>query len=164
MKFEELREVLIKYLFVSDKINNSILDIGCGRGYGSYCISPFHLEVLGIDPIVENIRWAKEHLKNENLSFSCLNYNEVHKLDVFDAVILLDTDKKFSDNCIFFKYLYYLLDKCVRYGGKLIFDYSNLNEQEVKNKFMTQMPQNFPEHNIMIVNKDFSNKLRGIRL
>ena len=164
MKFEEVREVLIKYLFISDKIQNSILDVGCGRGYGSYCLAPFHIEVVGVDPVIENIRWAKDHLRNENLSFSQMNYNEIHKLDIFDAVILLDTGKKFFEKDLYYKYLYYLFDKCVRFGGKLVFDYSSENEQEVKNKFMTQMPQQFPEHNIMVLNKDFNNKLRGIRL
>jgi len=164
MQFKELRDVLNKYLFVSDKMVNSVLDVGCGRGYGSFIISPFHIEILGIDPKQENIWWAEKHLRNENLHFEQKDYFQAHTFGRFDGVLFLDSIKKFAEPAVYFKYLFYLYDNCVNFGGKLIFDYPEYLEDTCKQKFLTQQPTYYPEHNLISITKDFNNRLKNIRL
>jgi len=164
MNLEELSNVLAKYLFVSSKIGATVCDIGCGKGWGSYILAPLHLEVLGIDPIQENVRWAKERLKNENLSFSQCDYWKVHTFGKFDAVVLFDTKKKELDDDSLSKYLVYLFNKILENNGKLLFDYSEKNEEKLRSLFLAQRLVIYEEQKIMEVTFDFYNRLKGIYL
>lgn len=164
MDLKELSSVLSKYLFITNKLGSTVCDIGCGKGVGAYLLAPFHVEVLGLDPIQENIWWAKNRLKNENLSYSQCDYWKVHMFGKFDAVILFDTGKKELDDETLSNYLIYLFNKTLEKGGKLLFDYNESNEAKLKNLFLAQTPVIYKEQRVIEVTFDFYNRLKNIHL
>lgn len=162
----EVRKSLEKYLFCGELLKNanSILDVFCGRGLGSFILSPYFEEVVGVDTGQDNINWAKEHLKNEDLIFSCYQPNEISKLGVFESAILLDSDKKFNDVKTYINCLTYVFDKNLINGGKLLFDYNQDNRETLRKTFITNYLDEYSEYDLMVVTKDFNNRLKGIRI
>lgn len=78
------------YKFAKDFIyGKTVLDIGCGEGYGSYYLAGFAKEVLGIDYDQAIIDYAKDKYQRNNLIFSTMdvkNLKSLHnKLDVICA-------------------------------------------------------------------------------
>ncbi len=70
--------------FASQK---SILDIGCGEGYGSNLLAHSAKEVLGIDYDPEVIDYARNKYLKENLNFSCLDVENLGSLtQKFDLI------------------------------------------------------------------------------
>lgn len=71
-----------------------LLDIGCGGGLLSECLSRLGANVVGLDANENNIWFAKDHLKNSDLNGK-LDY--VHSdLDAFTNNILSKSDSKNS--------------------------------------------------------------------
>jgi 2-polyprenyl-3-methyl-5-hydroxy-6-metoxy-1,4-benzoquinol methylase len=50
----------------------SVLDLGCGTGYGSWYFASQKHKTLGFDPDKKSIDWAKSHFKHENLTFTTI--------------------------------------------------------------------------------------------
>ena len=64
------------YKYVSDKFGDkekTILDYGCGSGYGTFLMSKHFSEVSGIDVSDETIAYCKANFKGNNINFSVLN-------------------------------------------------------------------------------------------
>lgn len=69
-----------------------VLDVACGEGYGSFCLSDQARSVVGIDISQESVRHARAHYAKPNLGFcaghaAALAFAE----DSFDAVISFET-------------------------------------------------------------------------
>ena len=86
------REHLTRYLFAKElsMSNKSVLDVGCGTGYGTYemASSIYNIKVMGIDISDEAINYAKEHYRHKNLDFlkmDCTNLN--FEQGTFDMVV-----------------------------------------------------------------------------
>lgn len=61
--------------------NKLVLDTGCGTGYGSPLISGGAKQVIGIDISDESIVYAREHFKNNNLTFLCMDTVNLQHFD-----------------------------------------------------------------------------------
>ena len=64
--------------FVKDK---SVLDIGCGEGYGSDYLATYAENVQGIDYNNEIINYAKDKYHKDNLKFIVLDINNLNTLN-----------------------------------------------------------------------------------
>jgi SAM-dependent methyltransferase len=64
-------EHITRYLFASSLVENkTVLDAGCGCGYGSYHLARAGAaSVLGIDVSEEAIEYSKEHYRHDGLSY-----------------------------------------------------------------------------------------------
>jgi len=71
--------------------NKSVLDLGCGSGYGSYYLSHFADSVVGIDRSTEVIEWANHHFKRPNLKFGVGDALEMpFSHGSFDVVVCIE--------------------------------------------------------------------------
>lgn len=71
--------------------NKSVLDLGCGSGYGSYYLSLFADSVVGIDRSTEMIEWAEHHFGCPNLKFRVGNALKVpFSHNSFDVVVCVE--------------------------------------------------------------------------
>ncbi len=80
-------EHLIRYLMVTQFVkDNTILDIGCGTGYGAWILKKFGAKsIKGIDNSIETVKYAKKKYRMEGISF-----------EVGDAENLLINTEKFD--------------------------------------------------------------------
>lgn len=53
---------------------HTVLDLGCGCGYGSFILSQKAKEVVGVDDSFEAITFAKTHYHNHNITFCCCDF------------------------------------------------------------------------------------------
>lgn len=87
-KFEEINDEGVKfaYRFASDFIKDkTILDFGCGGGYGTEYLSRFtKLNVTGFDIDKKTIKINRNYYKNKNLQFE----SEQDKLNKYDIIVL----------------------------------------------------------------------------
>lgn len=76
------------YQFAKDYVHNKrVLDIGCGEGYGTYYLSGFSKEVMGIDYDGAIIDYAREKYQKENLKFCKMDVKNLNSLnDKFDTI------------------------------------------------------------------------------
>jgi cyclopropane fatty-acyl-phospholipid synthase-like methyltransferase len=78
-----------RYYYASKKINinksDTVLDISCGQGYGTYYLSQISKYAYGIDINENHINKAKELFKSGNLSYF------VDKLLYVDKIVCLET-------------------------------------------------------------------------
>ncbi|WP_087974498.1 class I SAM-dependent methyltransferase [Oceanobacillus rekensis] len=74
------------------KPGSTVLDIGCGDGYGSFKLYREGYHVTGVDLSKEMIQLAKSRLKKgENISFQQGNVNEIPFEDnYFDAIMAIN--------------------------------------------------------------------------
>jgi 2-polyprenyl-3-methyl-5-hydroxy-6-metoxy-1,4-benzoquinol methylase len=82
---------LSRYKFAAKLIgkNKSILEVGCSDGLGTYFLSEFASNVVGVDFDEEAIKSAQENYGKENLKFRTANILETD-LGKFDAVLTYD--------------------------------------------------------------------------
>ena len=92
---------LIRYLWVIDLLSeydsvNSIIDIACGSGYGSYLLAEKYkyIQVLGVDYDPAAIKYAKTNFLRPNLSFKVgdiCRWSEMIGGQEYDCIISFDT-------------------------------------------------------------------------
>jgi 2-polyprenyl-3-methyl-5-hydroxy-6-metoxy-1,4-benzoquinol methylase len=70
--------------------DDTVMDIGCGEGYGSYLISKKAKLVLGVDIKHEVLKKAAENFAHEYLYFSTYEYYKKLKLKI-NKIICLET-------------------------------------------------------------------------
>ncbi|MDD5617785.1 MAG: class I SAM-dependent methyltransferase [Candidatus Omnitrophica bacterium] len=94
------------YKFAKDFVcGKTVLDIGCGEGYGSDFLADSAKDVLGIDYDKEVIVYAKEKYNKKNLDLVVLDIKDLSSLDKkFDVICsfqniehIRDTDKLLKD-------------------------------------------------------------------
>lgn len=99
--------------------DDRVLDLGCGRGLGSFiiaCLNP-RSRVTGIDLSLENIRVASSLYRTYNLEFlvddaMCLQFAN----ETFNSVLCLEAAFHFPDRDKFLKETYRILQR----GGRLV--------------------------------------------
>lgn len=81
--------------YIKDK---SVLDLGCGSGYGAKILSTNAKKVLAIDKSKDTIEFAKNNFGNEKVEFICanvletgINYNSVDVVVCFEVIEHLET-------------------------------------------------------------------------
>jgi len=94
------------YKFAKDFVSGkSVLDVGCGEGYGSDFLAGYANEVLGIDYDNDVISYAKEKYNKKNLQFLGLDIKDLSSLHrKFDVICsfqniehIRDTDELLKD-------------------------------------------------------------------
>jgi 2-polyprenyl-3-methyl-5-hydroxy-6-metoxy-1,4-benzoquinol methylase len=66
----------------------SVLDVGCGTGYGSFIMAEKAGQVLSVDDCAEAIEWAGRHFKKPNIEYrhgNFLEFSAGRKIDVLVA-------------------------------------------------------------------------------
>lgn len=93
------KEHLARYKLVTKYLNknHTILDFGCGNGYGTYYLSSYVKKSVGVDISYEAINQAAELYKSENLSYCLLNKNSWTLTDEFDVVTCFEVFEHVSD-------------------------------------------------------------------
>lgn len=83
---------LTRYKFAASFLKEkSVLDIGCGSGYGSFLLSQEATDVVGIDYSKKAIDFATEHFYRDNLMFKTMDWRNLANLNkVFDGVVALE--------------------------------------------------------------------------
>lgn len=102
---------LTRYLFVKnnfDLTDKSVLDFGCGSGYGSCMLSEKALSVDALDYSGEAIHYARNTHKRDNLRFYHLdatNLKSIRKVltKQYDVIVTFDVIEHVED---YFDYLY----------------------------------------------------------
>ena len=89
-----LRIHLERYQFAAQHAQGeSILDMACGCGYGTFLLAQQHPEkqVTGVDLDPEAIAYAQQHYQSDNLQFICANAEQFSALQPFDTIVSLET-------------------------------------------------------------------------
>jgi len=81
-----------RYYWIAPTLKGkSVLDLGCGSGYGSYYLSHFADSVVGVDRSTEMIEWARHHFKRPNLKFRVGNALRIpFSHNSFDVVVCVE--------------------------------------------------------------------------
>lgn len=70
------QEHLARYLFASKFVQNKkVLELGCGKGYGSFYLAHFANQVVGCDLNQSSLDFAEENYKRPNLRFASHDVN-----------------------------------------------------------------------------------------
>jgi len=86
------------YVWSKEFINGSILDVGCGFGYGTnFLAKNTSKPVIGIDNDKKAIKYAKEHYIGSNLTFLLADLNEVFFEEKFDLIVSFEVIEHLSD-------------------------------------------------------------------
>ena len=104
-----------RYLFAIKYVKNrSVLDCGCGLGWGSYLISSNTKSVLAIDVNNNALDFSREHWKEDNLQFKKQSVLKLDELDEKYGAILgyeLIEHLTLDDGARFLNQSYKSLDK-----------------------------------------------------
>jgi len=99
----------------------TVLDLGCGDGYGSYLLSGKAKKVIGIDSDKKTIKLANQRYKSKNLGFIVGDVLKIPKLTKFDIIIALQLIEHIADTESFLKQIKDILIK----DGKVIISTPN---------------------------------------
>jgi SAM-dependent methyltransferase len=86
-------EHMARYIFAADfVINKSVLDAGCGSGYGANFLACQGAKyVLGVDISPEAIAYAREHYHRDNLEYQVMDVTNLELDDkTFDVVVAFE--------------------------------------------------------------------------
>jgi len=98
------QEHITRYMFCTQFVKNkSVLDAGCGTGYGSYLLSQQGAKsVIGIDNSKEAIQYAQNNFKDKKLKFieddstkSNLSDSSINVVVAFELIEHLENPKSF---------------------------------------------------------------------
>lgn len=82
-------EHISRYRFASRFIKSgySIIDVGCGTGYGTYELSTKAKKIVGVDISPEAIDYANENYYNHNLSYICHDSKQMNLEEKFELAV-----------------------------------------------------------------------------
>ncbi|QJC53874.1 class I SAM-dependent methyltransferase [Paenibacillus albicereus] len=116
-------EHISRYKFAARLLapGSSVLDAGCGTGYGTYELSLNQLQVLGVDISSEAVEYATKRYASSNLRFETQDCSNL-ELDIkFDAVVSFEVIEHIQDTDGFLASIKPLLKE----KGKLIISTPN---------------------------------------
>ncbi|MBN2007733.1 class I SAM-dependent methyltransferase [candidate division KSB1 bacterium] len=172
----ELSVVYSRHRFAYDYVSQfiekkSVLDIGCGAGYGSKLLSEKAMEVVGIDQSAEAISYCKRNYQAANLSYQQADATTLSLNRQFDAAVTFQAIEHFEDVSAFID----IVKKHVVPGGQIFITTPNiLPTQKSRNKndyhcsemtyqeFHDQLSQKFSEFKIVGITFANKNLLRTI--
>ena len=85
------------------KYSDTVADLGCGAGYGSFLLTKKSEKVVGIDDSQETIKYAQQNWPSDKIEYSCMNILDV--TDKFDVVIIHEVIEHVKDVEELFKVL-----------------------------------------------------------
>jgi 2-polyprenyl-3-methyl-5-hydroxy-6-metoxy-1,4-benzoquinol methylase len=100
----KIPEHLLRYLFAQQFVKGrSILDVGCGAGYGSAIMAKNGARrVVGVDLSEESILYARKYFRMENLEFMVMDAKRVGFEDEsFDVVISMEVIEHIAEQSVF---------------------------------------------------------------
>ncbi len=150
--------MLSRYIIALNLIEGkSVLDTGCGLGWGSYILSLKAKEVLGVDVNENSISYAISNWKSENLNFGIYNVLDLDSFpdDIIDVVTSMELIEHFTqiDGLRYFREVFRVL----KLGG-VFFGSSGFSDGDAKKKLM----MNNPGHKYIYSEREFKEILEGI--
>ena len=99
------------YKFAKDYVSNkSVLDIGCGEGYGANYLARFAKEVVGLDYDEAIINYARNKYPKTNLRFCKIEVNGLNSMDnKFDIICSFQVIEHIRDTEAFLRNINHLL-------------------------------------------------------
>jgi len=156
-----LRHIL-HYEYIIDYIKNKkVLDVGCGNGYGSYLMSKYAKEVIGIDISSKCIKYAEKNYKRENLKFILMDALELDKnfsSQFFDIIVAMEFIEHLNNPLKFLKIAYELLKE----RGGLILSTPNKEARKIKSKPWN--PEHVQEFDLISLNNLLSQVFPSVRI
>ncbi|TAL48078.1 class I SAM-dependent methyltransferase [archaeon] len=110
---------LFAYEFAKSNIpkNSSVLEVGCGEGYGTSMLSKSVAKIIGIDPDKDTISHASEKYGSGNCTFSAYDGTKIPYDDgTFDAVVCFQVIEHVKDDAGFISEI----NRVLKSGGILI--------------------------------------------
>jgi len=148
---------LAAYNFAKNYVKEkNVLEIGCGTGYGTYFLSKYASNIVGVDISEDVIQYCKMKYKKENLSFKHINGNELpFSNSSFDVCISFQVIEHINSN----KVLDWLLEirRILKDNGKFILSTPNKRLRLLP----LQKPWN-PEHKKEYTDKGLSKVLKKV--
>jgi len=124
-KMSHLRGRLGLYRFIADQFvtaSDSVIDVGCGEGFGAYCLSLKARKVLGIDMLPDLSEYAGERYGSTGLDYLSLDIMSGDvAIERADVICALDVIEHVPDDVAFVKALLDL----ARPGGTVIISTPN---------------------------------------
>jgi 2-polyprenyl-3-methyl-5-hydroxy-6-metoxy-1,4-benzoquinol methylase len=82
--------------------NQTVLDVGCGTGYGSFIMSRVARQVIGIDDSEEAIQVGRNHYSHHNIIHVCGDFLEFKPAGRIDAVVSFENIEHVEDTDAYF--------------------------------------------------------------
>lgn len=80
-----------RYYWAAPQTENlSVIDLGCGSGYGTFYLSQFAKEVVGLDSSPKAIWWARKYFRGKNIRFVLADALNPKLHQSFDTVVCLE--------------------------------------------------------------------------
>jgi 2-polyprenyl-3-methyl-5-hydroxy-6-metoxy-1,4-benzoquinol methylase len=162
---DEVSVVFSRHKFTYEYIqqytgNRTVIDVGCGTGYGSRILSENAREVIGIDLNNEAIAYCRENYKSENLSFvqsDVFSLNEERKYDIAVTLQVIEHVDNVSEFCD-------KLKSIVKEGGGVFISTPNIPvDQKIRNKNSYHVNEmTYPEFKKILENKFKNVTISGI--
>src|SRR5438445_7281231 len=104
-------EQVSRYVYALQFVENkSVLDVACGRGYGTHFISEKSKKMIGVDIRSDYIEFARSNYVSHNLQFFENDATKINLTnDTFDVIISFETIEHLHDVDSFLKEIVRLL-------------------------------------------------------
>jgi len=102
--------------------SRSVLDVGCGTGYGCKILSAVAQSVVGIDYHSDAIAFCRAHYSAPNVSFAQCDIPDIHFTGEFDLAVSFQVIEHLSDLHLFLG----KLTTAVRPGGMILITTPNV--------------------------------------
>lgn len=131
--------------------NKTVIDVGCGTGYGCKILAHTAQIVYGIDYSVEAIEYCKQHFSSSNIKYLCTNIDSFNLEMRFDVAVSFQVIEHIPDVKNFIDQLINI----VKPGGMIFISTPNVRksaEGKDKNPFHTT-EMNYTQFQDLIKNK-----------
>jgi len=154
-KLEDIRgDHLERYRFAAQKVAGSVLDAGCGCGYGTWLISEKTKFTLGIDKNREAIRYALEHYQGPKAYFHPGDITSINGAVDFDYIVAFEVIEHL-------RYPGAALKRLAKAGKKLIMSVPNEeNRPYDESKFPFHFRHFTPDEILLILQRSGWNNLK----
>lgn len=143
--------------YAADK---TVIDIGCGSGYGSQILAEKAESVLGIDYHAAAIDYCRQNFHSPNLRFEQKDISTIDAENEFDAAICFQAIEHFDDPDHFL----FQLEKLIRPGGTILISTPNVKRAfngPLKNPFHIN-EMNYQQFNSLLQKHFSSFELLGV--